>query len=112
MFVARLLTAVQDNFICSAMKGPQKRLKLDVKAETEVTPWQQSTEASPSQGSELAECMESPADVSTHRRSRWRQGGRRQAYGGPTPVSYRMHLADAWSILEFANSDQEFHVMA
>ena len=89
------------------MEGPQKRLKLEVKAETEVTSSQQSMEASPSQGSGLA-------DVSTHRRSRWRQGGRRQDKDdkGPTPVKDREHLADAWSILEFANSDQEFHVMA
>ena len=85
------------------MEGPQKRLKLEVKAETEVTPWQQSMQAGSSQD---------PPDVSTHRRSRWRQGGRRPAYGGPTPVSSRKHLADASSILEFANSDQEFHVMA
>ena len=87
----------------SAMEGPQKRLKLEVKAETEVTSSQQSMEAGSSQD---------PPDVSTHRRSRWRQGGRRPAYGGPTPVKDREHLADAWSILEFANSDQEFHVMA
>eukprot|EP00434_Breviolum_minutum_P027318 symbB.v1.2.024156.t1/scaffold2264.1/size174359/11 len=85
------------------MEGPQKRLKLEVKAETEVTSSQQSMEAGSSQD---------PPDVSTHRRSRWRQGGRRPAYGGPTPVKDREHLADAWSILEFANSDQEFHVMA
>ena len=88
------------------MEGPQRRLKLEVKAETEVTPWQQSMQASPSQGSGLA-------DVSTHRRSRWRQGGRRQDRPeGPTPVSRRDHLKGALSILEFANSDQEFHVMA
>ena len=80
------------------MEGPQRRLKLEVKAETEVTPWQQSMQASPSQGSGLAECMES-------------QGGDRQD-DGPTPVSRRDHLKGARSILEFANSDQEFHVMA
>ena len=82
--------------LSKGMEGPQRRLKLEVKAETEVTPWQQSMQASPSQGSGFA----NPS-----------QGGDRQD-DGPTPVSRRDHLKGARSILEFAHSDQEFHVMA
>ena len=105
--------SLQDHFAQYAMEEPRKRLKLDVKAEPEVALFQQSTVASSSQGSGLAECIESPPNENNHRRSRlrWRHG-RSRAHPGVTSVSWREDLADAWSILEFANSEQEFEYMA
>ena len=68
--------SLQDHFAQYAMEEPRKRLKLDVKAEPEVALFQQSTVASFSQGSGLAECIESPPNENNHRRSRfrWRHG--------------------------------------
>lgn len=105
--------SLQDHFAEYAMEEPRKRLKLDVKAESEVTLFQQSTVASSSQGSGLAECIESPPNESIHTKSRfrWRHGHRRP-HPGVTKVSWRSDLADAWSILEFANNEQEFQYMA
>lgn len=105
--------SLQDHFAQYAMEEPRKRLKLDVKAESEVTLSQQSTVASSSQGSGLADCIEPPPNESIHRRSRfrWRHGHSR-AHPGVTSVSWRSDLADAWSILEFANNEQEFQYMA
>ena len=105
--------SLQDHFAQYAMEEPRKRLKLDVKAEPEVALFQQSTVASSSQGSGLAECIESPPNENNHGRSRfrWRHGHSR-AHPGVTSVSWRSDLADAWSILEFANNEQEFEYMA